>query len=201
MFQAERLQTVTAGEPRALWYAIVSRLFFAAPDADFLHALRTAAEDPAASDDGALLRRWHTLQQVSREADVAALACEFDALFADASESPVTPYTSSYREASERLQLELLERLRAFGLARRERAFESEDHVSALCDTMRWLIAEGRTFEEQRRFFGDFVDPGVRLFCEAIERSPLASFYKRVAELTRALMVVEQRALEMHLPA
>src|SRR5205807_6891703 len=50
--------------------------------------------------------------------------------------------------------------LAALGLARRNEAAEPEDHIAALCDAMRHLIAEQqRDLDEQRRFFARWIQP------------------------------------------
>ena len=50
----------------------------------------------------------------------------------------------------------------AWGLVRREAVYEVEDHVSAVCDVMRWLIEHDRPLEVQQGFFDEFVFTGRR---------------------------------------
>jgi TorA maturation chaperone TorD len=190
-------------QARAFWYGLISRLFYAPPDRLLLDQLSSAPGSEAEDEEGGFLQSWRALQRACGVSDPEALREEFDTLFVSVGKAPVTPYTSSYAapHAPDRHLLELRRRLQALGLARRERVFEVEDHVSALCDTMRWLIEQERPLEEQRAFFGDFIDPGVLLFCDAINRSPLAAFYRTAADFTRAFVLVEKDAFDMHLPA
>ena len=85
----------------------------------------------------------------------------------------------------------------AWGLTRRERVFEAEDHVAALCDAMRWLIVHRNPLEEQRDFFAVFVAPAVPRFCDAINRISGADFYRKVGAFTRAFVALEQEAFDI----
>lgn len=192
-------------EARAQWYALVSRLFYAPPDADLLKGLAAHGNEEGADDDGASAFRgaWTALQDTSREAGPDKVKEEFDALFVGAGKAQVTPYTSSYAapHAPDRHLLDLRNRLGKWGLARQDHVFEVEDHVSALCDAMRWLIQGGRTLEEQRAFFSEFIDPGIGSFCDAIERSPNAEFYRAVARLAHSFLGIEKEAFDLHTAA
>lgn len=185
---------------RAHWYALVSRLFYAVPDAPLLQGLASAPDEGGDGAQSALIEAWRGLQRACAAADPPALQAEFDDLFVGVGKAPVTPYTASYAasHAPDRHLLALRSRLAEWGLARHERVFESEDHISAVCDAMRWLIEQGRPLEEQRAFFVDFVDPAAALFCSAINRSPLAVFYRATAALALAFVAVEKEAFDMH---
>lgn len=194
-------------QARAVWYAVLSRLFYAAPDRAFVEALGGAAEtddDAGADGQGApLARAWRGLQRACREADPDTVREEFETLFVGVGKAPVTPYTSGYvaPQAPDRHLLALRERLDALGLARREQVFETEDHVSAVCDALRWMIEHGAALDEQRLYFDTFVEPGVGAFCAAITRSPLAVFYRDAAAFAAAFIAVERDAFDMHLTA
>lgn len=84
------------------------------------------------------------------------------------------------------------------GLARREGAGEPEDHIAALCDTMRYLIAvQKRDLAEQRGFFTRWIGPAADSLCDAIEREPATAFYKSVGKFARAFFHIERTAFEM----
>jgi TorA maturation chaperone TorD len=88
--------------------------------------------------------------------------------------------------------------LAGLGLARKPGAHEPEDHIAALCDVMRHLIAEQkRELPEQRRFFDDWIWPAVRSLCDAIEENPTTDFYKHVSRVLFRLCTVEHKAFEM----
>ena len=201
MTEAESLPDIEPEEAaRALWYAIVSRLFYAPPDQALLDGLATVGEQGVAAEGNPFLETWQTLRLSCREVDPEAVREEFETLFVGVGRAPVTPYTAAYAasHAPDRHLLELRTRLGEWQLGRRERVFETEDHVSAVCDSMRWLIEQGRPIEEQRAFFEDFVDRGIPAFCAAINRSPLADFYRQVGSFTQAFLSVERAAFDMH---
>jgi TorA maturation chaperone TorD len=187
-------------EARAQWYALVSRLFYAPPEAMLLQGLAQPQEEEDPAEASPLLGAWTALKALSEKATPEALREEFDALFVGAGKAAVTPYTSAYAApyAPDRHLLALRDQLSAWGLARREQVFEVEDHISAVCDVMRWLIENGRSLEEQRAFFATFVEPGGALFCDAIDGSANAVYYRAAGLLTRAFMQVEKDAFDLH---
>ncbi|HEV7803635.1 MAG TPA: molecular chaperone TorD family protein, partial [Burkholderiales bacterium] len=143
---------------RADCYALISRLFYAPSDVEFLKRLAGVplfAEDASGlqlqGDDevpqtGAYASALRDLQSACRAIDAQALRQEYDDLFVGAGKALVTPYTSGYAvpQAPDRHLLALRDHLVAWGLARRDAVFEIEDHVSAVCDVMRWLIERER---------------------------------------------------------
>ena len=189
-------------------YALFSRLFYAPPDADLLQRIggppdRPGSQDEAPEKDRApadFEQAFAAFQRACRSTDSDAVRQEFDDLFVGAGKAPVTPYTSGYTlpNAPDRHLVSLRERFAAWGLARSDSAFEMEDHVSALCDAMRWLIERGRPLDTQRAFFDEFVYTGLGAFCGAIETSTNASFYRHVAALARAFLSVEKEGFDMH---
>ncbi len=198
---------------RAECYALISRLFYAAPDAELLQGLRAEAEAAAkdAQDNELRLEALEepsgypaaliALQEASVAAHPDAIRQEYDELFVGAGRAIVTPYTSAYTDpnAPDRHLLALREHLVSWGLVRREAVFEVEDHVSAVCDVMRWLIEHDRPLEVQLSFFDDFVYTGIATFCDMIEASAATSFYRAVAGLARAFLKVERQAFDVHI--
>jgi TorA maturation chaperone TorD len=192
---------------RAHCYALVSRLFYRPPDADLLGELAGRSCDSAPdfqAVDGDALAVSHTralaeLQSAARAAEPERLRQEYDDTFVSAGKALVSPYTSGYTlpHAPDRHLLQLREKLGGWGLARREAVFEVEDHVSAICDVMRWLIERGHMLETQREFFDEFVLSGVTGFCSAIEERAESSFYRSVARYTRTFMAIESEAFQM----
>lgn len=195
------LGTAPALEPeelaRANFYGVISRLFYGPPDSNFLAELQRA--ESAGAGDSELVAAWRRLQENCRSAYPAILRQEYDTIFVGVGKAEVTPYLSGYAEPAgpDRYLVRLREQLAAWGLSRKERVFEIEDHVSGICDVMRWLIEEQRALAEQRRFFEEFAYTGVVRFCAALQKSPSASFYKAVAALTAAFYELEKTAFEM----
>jgi TorA maturation chaperone TorD len=121
-------------------------------------------------------------------------------VFVGVGKAQVTPYLAAYSERREgetslvRLRAQLAE----WGLARREEAAEPEDHISGVCETMRWLIVRRKApLETQRIFFAEHLDaPGVR-FCSAVTACEDARFYRHVARLLQALLDLERLQFEI----
>lgn len=184
---------------RANFYGLISRFFYAPPDPTFLAEINRGADSGAEESDNELMAAWRRLQQSCRSAFPAILRQEYDSVFVGVGKAEVTPYLSGYAEPAgpDRYLVRLRDRLAAWGLARKEQVFEVEDHVSGVCDAMRWLIEGQQPIGEQRRFFQEFAYPGVVGFCAALEKSPTAVFYKNVGALTRAFYDLEKAAFDM----
>ena len=183
---------------RANLYAIIGRLFYDAPD-DFLLAAITQDGGDEAHDAGSMDSAWRELREACRTAFPVVLKQEFDNLFVGVGKSEVTPYTSHYVKegAPSRHLVRLRELMAGWELERRDAAFETEDHVAGICDVMRHLVAGGYSIEQQMLFFNEFVYAGLTRFCDAIDRSTNASFYRCVAQFTRAFLAVEKAAFEL----
>jgi len=192
-------------ESRANLYGLLARLFYAPPDANLLTELRQAAP-PAEEGEGltaegeGLKAAWAALVEACAGAFPARLEEEHFQVFVGVGKAQVTPYLSAYmeRREGENPLVRLRGQLAGWGLARREEAAEPEDHVSALCETMRWLIVRRKApLEEQRRMFEDCLfGPGLR-FCSAVSACEDTKFYRHVAQLLRALLEVEHKAFEI----
>jgi len=184
---------------RANFYGLISRFFFGPPDSNFLAEINRGAGSSAEEGESDLLAAWRRLQESCRTAYPAILRQECDSLFVGVGKSEVTPYLSGYAEPAgpDRYLVRLREKLAAWGLARKERVFEVEDHISAVCDVMRWLIEQQHSLVDQRRFFEEFAYPGVVKFCAALQKSPTAIFYKDVAAFTASFYALEKAAFEM----
>lgn len=192
-------------QARAQLYGLVARLFQAAPDAQLLsaivHAEGFTGEDDERTEQGrALAAAWREMSEACRGAFPALLAHEHTELFASPGRAEVTPYLMHYvmRYESETPLVDLRGQLSAWGVARREGVFEPEDHVAALCETMRFAIAvQQRSLAEQRAFFDRFLYQGAIRFCDAVTASEKARFYKHVAAFMRAFLEVEREGFEI----
>ena len=190
---------------RAQLYGLVARLFHSAPDAQLLSALVHAEgfpdDDASRTGQGkALAAAWREMADACRGAFPVLLVHEHTALFAAPGRAAVTPYLMHYsmRYESETPLVELRALLANWGIARHENVNEPEDHVSALCETMRFSIAvQQRTIEEQKAFFNQYLYRGGIKFCDAVKASERARFYKPVADFTRAFFEVEHEAFEI----
>ncbi len=183
---------------RANFYGLLARLFYAPPDAALLEAI-AGAEQPEGEDEG-IGAAWQALARAADGADEEAVRDEYDTIFVGTGKAPVTLYTCAYsmKYSNEAPLVDLRAELTALGLARRESVSEPEDHMAALCDVMRHLIAEQkRDLHEQRRFFERWIAPTAGPLCDAIKKHPGTAFYKPVGQFANAFFRLEQSAFEM----
>jgi TorA maturation chaperone TorD len=113
----------------------------------------------------------------------------------------VTLYSTAYaiRYSTDVPLVALRAELARLGLARRKEVGEPEDHIAALCEVMRHLVAQQEyALDEQRQFFNRWIHPTIEPLCGAIERSDKTSFYKVVARFAKAFCAREHMAFEMH---
>src|SRR2546423_1264434 len=79
--------------------------------------------------------------------------------------------------------------LAVLGLARRNGVTLVEDHLAALCETMRILIAgqndrRPASVDQQRAFFERHIASWIFDCCNAIQHCPVANYYRKVAQFT-----------------
>ncbi|MBI3045764.1 MAG: molecular chaperone TorD family protein [Betaproteobacteria bacterium] len=194
----------TAQDPeelaRANLYGLVSRLFYAPADPNLLAEISRSGQAGEGQVDGSgLVAAWRNLQDACRNAYPAIVRQEYDSLLVGVGKAEVTPYLSAYAEPSapDRYLVRLRGELAAWGLSRRERVFEVEDHISGVSDVMRCLIEGRYPLEEQQRFFESFVYHGAVAFCVAVQNAASANFYKQVASFAGAFFELEKAAFEM----
>jgi TorA maturation chaperone TorD len=182
---------------RANFYGLIARLFYAPPDEQLISELLRA---PPVEGDAALAAAWREMVEACRNAFPVALENEHTELFVGTGKAEVTPYLSHYvvKYSTDNPLVELRQQLAAWGMGRLEEVPEYEDHVSAVCEAMRFAIAvQQRTAEEQRDFFERFLHRGAIAFCNAVSASKNARFYQPVARFARAFFDIEKAAFEM----
>jgi TorA maturation chaperone TorD len=188
---------------RANFYALLARLFYHAPDAEMLAALAGAEEIVAeeSSGEGAgFALAWRDLTLAAAAADPAAVDEEYQALFVGTGKAQVTLYTSAYlvTSAVDAPLVELRDYLLRRGIARRTSVHEPEDHFAALCELMRYLIAEQHApLDDQQSVFNRFLWPAVGPLCDAVVKCEQASFYRAVAYFAKQFLEVEYAAFRM----
>jgi TorA maturation chaperone TorD len=183
---------------RAAMYGLSARVFYAAPDEGVLGALLNSSAFQGSEQPIALA--WRDLVEAGRTAYPVILENEHTELFVGTGRAEVTPYLTHYtiKYATDNPLVELRQQLTRWGMARRENAHEPEDHVSGICETMRFAIAvQHRSDEEQKSFFERFLYRGGIAFCDAVTASPKAVFYRHVAGFARAFLEVEREAFGM----
>ena len=189
-------------QARADFYALLCRLYGAAPDAALLAAIAGADELPPAPESGAghdFAEAWHALIAASAAMVPEAAAAEYQELFIGVGQSEVDLHGSAYAKGAsgKPLLVDIREALVPLGLARQAGSTMFEDHLAAVCETMRVLItgaggAEVFAVAQQRRFFDNNIAPWVFACCNAIKAKTVANYYRRVAQLTASFMALER---------
>jgi len=188
-------------QARADLYAVLARCYADAPDREFLDAL-AASGRMAIDAERPLALAWNRLADASAAMDAEAAAQEYTDLFVGVGKCEVNLHASHWITGFmiERPLVDLRSDLSALKITRQEAATMLEDHLSALCETMRMLVAgDGErppaTVEQQRNFLQKRLLPWVFDCCAAIEKSSLANYYRRVAELSAQFLALERDSL------
>jgi len=186
---------------RADFYALLARLYADGPDAHFLHAVANADK---IDGDAPFAQAWNRLVAASGAMDAEAAAQEYTDLFIGVGKSEVNLHASHWLAGAmmEKPLAELRSELAALGLARRPDVTMVEDHLSALCETMRLLIAgqdqrNPAPVATQRAFFERYIASWIFSCCTAMRQSPIANYYARVGEFTEQYMALDRDALAM----
>jgi TorA maturation chaperone TorD len=198
---AVRSSIAAEDQARASFYALLGRMYGSAPDAALLRSIAAADELPVAVADAAgrqLGETWRTLMTASAAMDADAASQEYLDLFVGVGKSEVGVHASGYlARAGSSVLAELRAELARLGLGRQAGVSMYEDHLAAIFEVMRALIGGGPEIEpfplaEQRKFFVAYVASWVPACCAAIINSPIANYYRRVAEFTQSFMAIER---------
>jgi TorA maturation chaperone TorD len=186
---------------RADLYAVLANLFYGAPDRAMLDSL-ARHEDLFGNDDVPLGRAWNALARAARTADPEGVRLEYDSVFVGVGKAEVSLYCSRYLTPTgrERIVVALRDELRDLGLDRTGETHEPEDHVAALCEVMRHLVAAGSgsyALDRQKRFFLRYISNAYIQLTDEILGTAATHFYKDVARVTRAFFDVETQSFEM----
>ena len=189
---------------RADFYALLARLFYGAPDKNLLEQLATAEGITAETSQSALAEAWRTLCETAASANADAVGEEYETLFIGVGKPEVLPFGSFYLAGflMEKPLAELRTTLARMGLAKPAGVVEPEDHFSALCEVMRYLIqnasiSAAESLGEQRAFYNKHFGTWNVAFCNAVEQAQHAAFYKAVACFAREFLVIEVMAFEI----
>jgi TorA maturation chaperone TorD len=188
-------------QARADLYALIARLLLAPPDPALLADL--GAADPICTQAGGhpFEDAWASLTLAASVTDPDAVADEFAALFVSVGTPKINPYGSLYQSghlndtplAALRADLARLRLGRAGGVG------EFEDHLGALCETMRVLIAgtaglARQSVPVQQRFFDTHIAPWHARCLADIASAEEANFYRLVAGFALAFFAIEAEA-------
>ena len=185
-------------QARANFYGLLARLFYAPPDRELLETLAVAGELAAEGGSSPLALAWTELRRAAAAADPEAVREEYETVFVGTGKAEVTLYTGAYtaRNASHNPLVDIRGYLAAHQLARREEASEPEDHIAALCDVMRHLVASADV-AAQREFFEKYLSPASGPLCNAVIQCERAGFYGHVARFAKMFFALEHSAYEM----
>lgn len=199
--EATQLPVSAEDQARANFYALLGCLYATAPDPALLATLAAADELSVVATDAAardLARSWQLLTAASGAMNPAAIGEEFQDLFVGVGQSAVSLHASGYvKSTGGSVLADLRTTLARLGLGRKEGVSLYEDHLATICETMRVLVGgapgiEARTVAQQREFFAAYVLPWAGLCCNAIKISPIANYYRRVAEFTDCFVAIER---------
>jgi TorA maturation chaperone TorD len=186
-------------------YGLIARLFHEAPDQELLDQIVSSIPEgkEAQSEDAPLARVWQNLVEMAKANPAKAWQDEFDQNFISVGR-PIIILNGSFYMAgylNERPLVEIRRALDAFGLESAEEISETEDHISALCEVMRYLIAgddvEISNLTNQRVFFNDHIRPWHDDLFDAIDSVPEMRLYHSVASLAREFLAIEGQGFDM----
>ena len=190
-------------QARADVYSLLSSLFYGPPTHELLRNIATQSFICNDVQDSEFCRAWRAMQQAAAT-DAEAVQQEYDAAFISTGRAAVMLYGSYYLAGflNEKPLAQLRDALAQMGLARRGDRHESEDHISALCDVMRFLIVGDRdaapaALESQREFFRQYIASWHVRLCDAVENAADTRFYKHVARFARAFFDLENESFEL----
>lgn len=194
-------------QARADFYSLIACLLLAPPDIALLQDL--AAAGPLSEEDLGLDRPLH----LAWEALAAAAGCaigdgvvqdEYDALFVGVGTPQINPYASLYIAGfmMEKPLMILRDDLASLGLARAPGSGELEDHLGALCETMRLIITgeagSGRQpLVRQKAFFKRHIASWYERCLNDIRKSGDARFYLAVVDFIDAFFSIELQAFDI----
>ncbi len=188
---------------RADLYGLIARFFHLAPDQALLDQVAATADQQDATDAAPLARAWMDVIEVAKNNPAKAWQDEFDLNFISVGKPNVVLNASFYMAGhlNEKPLVNIRKALEDFGLEAAEEITETEDHLSALCEVMRYLIAGDdvgvSNLTNQRVFFNDHLRPWYDDFCDVIEGIPEMRLYHPVAALTREFLAIEGQGFDM----
>ena len=190
---------------RADLYGLIARLFHQPPDQELLNQIAASIPDgeEVQAEDAPLAKVWHSVVAVAKNNPAKAWHDEFDLNFISVGRPNIILNGSFYMAGhlNEKPLVEIRRSLETFGLESAEEVTETEDHISALCEVMRYLIAgddvEISNLTNQRAFFNSHIRPWYDELCDAIEDIPEMHLYHPVAALTREFLAIEGQGFDM----
>ena len=190
---------------RADLYGLIARLFHLPPDQELLDQIAASIPDgqEVNAEEAPLAKVWHSVVELAKSNPADAWREQFNLNFISVGRPNVILNGSFYMAGhlNERPLVEIRRALETFGLESAHEISETEDHISALCEVMRYLIAgddvEISNLTNQGVFFNDHIRPWYDELCDAIEGIPEMHLYHPVAALTREFLAIEGQSFDM----
>jgi len=188
---------------RADLYGLIARLFHLPPDQALLDQIAATANQQDVADEAPLAKAWIDVVEVAKNNSAKSWQEEFDLNFISVGKPNVVLNASFYMAGhlNEKPLVNIRKALEEFGLESAEEITETEDHLSALCEVMRYLIAgddvEIANLTNQRVFFNSHIRPWYDDLFDAIEGIPEMHLYHPVAVLTREFLAIEGQGFDM----
>jgi TorA maturation chaperone TorD len=188
---------------RADLYGLIARFFHLAPDQALLDQIAATADQQDATDAAPLAKTWMDVVEAAKNNPAKAWQDEFDLNFISVGKPNIILNGSFYMAGhlNEKPLVNIRRALEDFGLEAAEEVTETEDHISALCEVMRYLIAgddvEISNLTNQRVFFNDHLRPWYDDFCDSIEGISEMRLYHPIAALTREFLAIEGQGFDM----
>ncbi|MCJ2376574.1 molecular chaperone TorD family protein [Vibrio sp. ZSDZ34] len=173
-------------------YLLLAALCRQAPDASILEFLANLEAEAGNSD---MAIAWGELSTMARQNlnNVESLEQEYQDLFIGIGKGQVVPFASWHLTGSlmEKPLAEIRQDLNTLGFERSDSVKEPEDHVSAICEVIAMLIAQGDELKA-KSFFNKHLSPWYQRFYEQLNNASSAQFYKPVSTLMKRFFDVEQ---------
>ncbi|MEN3291200.1 MAG: hypothetical protein V7642_453 [Burkholderiales bacterium] len=199
--QPLKFETPDQGEETARGdlYGLLATLFYGPPTQTLLDTIASAY----VQGDSVLERAWADFTTRCKTAQAEPVRDEYERLFIGVGKPDVMLYGSYYLSGflMEKPLAALRTDLAKLGLQRAEAMPESEDHIAALCEVMRYLIASDdavhANIATQKKFFAEHMQAWVMDMCTALAAHPNANFYSSLSHLARSFFEVEMQAFDM----
>jgi TorA maturation chaperone TorD len=188
---------------RADLYGLIARFFHLPPDQELLDQIAATADQQETANDAPLAKVWMDIVELAKNNSAKAWRDEFDLNFISVGKPNVVLNASFYLAGhlNERPLVNIRRVLEEFGLESAGDVTETEDHISALCEVMRYLIAgddvEISNLTNQRVFFNEHIRPWYDELCDSIESIPEMHLYHPIAALTREFFAIEGQSFDM----
>jgi len=191
---------------RADLYGLLASLFFQPPNNDLLHRIAASAaygNGQAAPKEADLTIAWQALVDLAAASNEKDWKDEYEAYFIGVGKQDVFLYASYYLTGflNEKPLVQLRDDLASLGIEGADSITETEDHIAALCEVMRYLIAgedlSVSNLPAQKKFFNDHIRPWADQLFDAVEQKPQMPHYQVVVRLARAFFAMEGQAFDM----